>query len=325
MKSSGIDIYNDIEFDSWIKNINGALPEKNYCNMIEEHSHEMDNRKSIKKDKYLEHLPFSMKWKLKAGINAYSSARETVVLDINTSEKTRDEAYRFINTFISCISKIGGRVYVNKMENKDNTMVTLLESNYKCSLYEKQVKLRDKLTTEERKMKPLYDLEYNGALCFEVFGEKKDINKNDNWELLHSIDIYNSDIIESKFVDMLYKLRDDAISKKIIIDQEDAKQQEEQEKKIKQWEEDKIREEQANIEKEKLIKKQKMQEKIKTHMDKLEYINKVLIYINDLRSMSGVSDNEKKLIIKYCDYAEKIYSKSEVYKEIIEFSQKLEL
>lgn len=324
MKSSGaIDIYDETEFYSWVKMINVTLAEKNYCNMIEEHSSEMNNRKNINKDKYLENLPFSIRWKLKGEIYTYSNVRKTVVLDISTSEKTRDKAYRFMSTFISCISKIGGGVYVENMQNDDNTMFTLLESRYKCSLYEKQVKLRDKIKIGERKMRPLYDLEYTGDLCFEVFGEE--INKKDTWELLQTIEFYKSDTIESKLIDLFYKLREDAISKKIIIDQEMAKQQQEREKEIKQWEEEKIREDQAHKEKEKLLKKQKMQEKIKNHIDKWENINKVLEYVNDLRHMSGISDNERKLILKYCDYVEKTYSKSEFYKEVLEFSQKSEL
>lgn len=324
MKSSGIDIYDETEFHSWVKKINGTLAEKNYSNLIEEHSREMDKRKNMNKNMYLKNLPLKIRWKLDGEINPYSYERETVVLSINTSEKTRSKAYKFMSTFISCISKIGGRVYVDKMNNNDNTMFTLLESRYKCSFYEKQVKLRDKIKAENRKMSPLYDLEYNGELCFEIFGEKKDKNVKDSWDLLQTIKMCNSDSIEGKLVDLFSKLRDDAISKKIIIDQEMEKQQEERKKEIKQWEEDKIREEQAHIEKEKLIKKQKMQEMIKTHIDKWEYINKVSIFINDLRSMIGVSDNEKKLILEYCNYVEKIYSKSEFYKEILEFSQRLE-
>jgi hypothetical protein len=320
MKSSVIDIYDETEFHLWVKKINVTLAEKNYCNMIEEHSREMDNRKSIDKNKYLEKVPFSIRWKLKGEIYPYSNERKKVILDINTSEKVRGKAYKFMSIFISYISEIGGRVYVDNMGENDNTMITLLESRYKCRLYEKQIKLRDKIKTEERKMSPLYKLEYNGNLYFEIFSE----NKKDSWELVQTIEICNSDIIESKLVDLFYKLREDAISKKIIINQEAAKQQEERQKEIKQWEEDKIREEQVHIEKEKLIKKQKMQEKIKTHMDKWDHINKVLMYINDLRSMPCVSDNERKLISKYCNYIEKIYSKSEFYKEILEFSQELE-
>ncbi|MPN46038.1 hypothetical protein SDC9_193617 [bioreactor metagenome] len=37
-----------------------------------------------------------------------------------------------------------------------------------------------------------------------------------------------------------------------------------------------------------------------------------------------VSDNERKLVLNYCDYVEKIYSKSELYNEIFEFLQELE-
>ena len=95
-------------------------------------------------------------------------------------------------------------------------------------------------------------------------------------------------------------------------------------KQIKQWEEEKICEERAHMEKEELIMKQKMQEKIKNHMDNWEYINKVSLYINDLRTVSSVSDNERKLILNYCDYVEKLYSKLEFFKEILEFSQELE-
>lgn len=64
------------------------------------------------------------------------------------------------------------------MKDDDNTMVTLLESRYKCNLYEKQVKLRNRIKRDDRKMSPLYELEYNGDLCFEVFAENKDKNKH---------------------------------------------------------------------------------------------------------------------------------------------------
>lgn len=37
-----------------------------------------------------------------------------------------------------------------------------------------------------------------------------------------------------------------------------------------------------------------------------------------------LSDNERTLLLNYCDYVEKIYSKSKFYKEILEFSQELE-
>ncbi|GLC31127.1 hypothetical protein [Clostridium omnivorum] len=320
MKSSEIDIYDEIEFRSWVKKINLALDDQNYCNIIEDHNREMDNRKNISKNRYLENLPFEVRWSMEREINPYQNERKTVVMSINTSEKTRAKAYKFMNAFINNISKIGGRVYVDKTEDNDNTMFTLLESRYKCNLYEKQVKLRNRIKTENREMSPLYESEYNGDLYFEVFAE----DKNDKWESLQTIDINNSHVVESELADLFWKLRDDAISKKIIIDQEIAKQQELREKQIRQCEEDKIREERTRLEKEELVKKQKMQEKIKTHMDKWEYTNRVLMYINELRSVSGVSDNERTLLLNYCDYVEKIYSKSEVYKEILEFSQELE-
>lgn len=320
MRSSEIDIYDEIEFRSWVKKINVALAEHNFCNIIEDHNREMDNRKNISKNRYLGNLPFGVRWRVEREINPYLNGRKKVVLSINTSEKIRVKAYKFMNAFINCISKIGGSVYVDKMEDNDNTMFTLLESRYKCNLYEKQVKLRNKINTENRKMSPLYGSEYTGDLYFDVFTEVK----NDKWELLQTIEINNTDTAGSKLADLFWKLRDDAISKKIILDQEMSKQQELREKQIRQCEEDNIREELARIEKEELVKKQKMQEKIKTHMDKWEYANRVLIYINDLRSVSGVSDNERTLLLNYCNYVEKIYSKSEFYKEILEFSQELE-
>lgn len=324
MKSDQIDIYDETEFATWVKNIKDTLADKNYCNMIEEHIREMDKRQNFNKNKYLEGLPLGVRLRMKEETYPRLNGEKTVVLSINISEKARVKAYKFTNKFINCISKIGGRVYVDKLENNDNTMVTLLESKYKCNLYERQVKLRARLDTGNRKMNPLYQSEYSGDLCFEVFSENNNKNTKDKWKILQIIEIYNMDIIESKLVDFFWKLRDDAISKKIIIDQQMAKQQEVREKQIKQWEEDKVREERARIEKDDFIKKQKIQEKIKNHMDNWEYINKILTYITDLRSLSGLSDNEKRLILNYCNYVEKIYSKSELYKEIFEFSQELE-
>lgn len=164
---------------------------------------------------------------------------------------------------------------------------------------------------------------YLNSINFVSFTLNKD--KNNKWELLQVIEIRSSDAMESKLADLFWRLRDDSISKKIIIDQEKAKQQEARRKEIKQWEEDEIREERMRIEKEELIKKQKMQEKIKNHMENWESINKVSMYINDLRTVSGVSDNERKLILNYCDYVEKLYSKTNFLKEILEFSQELEM
>ncbi|MBC2456573.1 hypothetical protein HGI53_04790 [Clostridium beijerinckii] len=320
MKSSEIDIYNETEFRSWVKNINVALTENNFCSMIEEHNREMDNRKDITKKEYLKDLPSGVRWRMEGKITPCLDGRKTIVMSIDTSEKIRIKAYKFMNAFINCISKIGGNVYVDKMEDYDNTMATLLESRYKCKLYEKQVKLRNRIKTDNRKMSPLYELEYNGDFCFEVFAE----DKNKKWESLMAIEIHNSGVGESKLADLFWRLRDDAISKKTIIEQERAKQEEARKKQIKQWEEDEIREERIRMEREELIKKEKIQEKIKNHMDNWEYINNISMYINDLRTVSGVSDDERKLILNYCEYVEKLYSKSDFFKEILEFSQKLE-
>lgn len=322
MKSSEIDIYDEAGFRSLVKKINAELTEKNFCSMIEEHNREMNSRKDITKKEYLKCLPSGVRWRMEGKITPYIDGRKTIVISIDTSEKIRIKAYKFMNTFINCISKIGGDVYVDKIEDDDNTMVILLESKYKCNLYEKQVKLRNRIKTDNRKMSPLYELEYSGDLCFEVFAEDKD--KNNKWKLFEVVEIHNSDAMESKLTDLFLRLREDAISKKITIDQEKAKQQEARRKEIKQWEEYKIREERIRMEKEELIKKQKMQEKIKNHMENWEHINKVSTYINDLRIVSGVSDNERKLILNYCDYVEKIYSESDFLKEILEFSKELE-
>ena len=213
MKSSEINIYDETEFRVWIKKINTALTEKNFCSMIEEHNREMDKRKDITKKEYLKNLPLGIRWRMEGKITPSINERKTIVRSIDTSEKIRIKAYKFISAFINCISKIGGNVYVDKMEDDDNTMVTLLESRYKCKLYEKQVKLRNRIKTDNRKMSPLYELEYNGDLCFEVFAE----GKNNKWESLQVIEIHNSDATESKLADLFWRLRNDAISKKIII------------------------------------------------------------------------------------------------------------
>lgn len=53
-------------------------------------------------------------------------------------------------------------------------------------------------------------------------------------------------------------------------------------------------------------------------------MNKILMYVDELRSMAYVNENKKNLILKYCDYVEKIYNKSEFYEEILEFSSNVE-
>ncbi len=132
MKNSEIDIYNEAALNTLSQMIKAMIAEKNYCKMIEEHNCEMNNRKSISKYNYLEYLPFKIQWKLKNELDTHSNNKNTIVLDINTSERLRGKAYKFMNIFIKCISKMGGDVYVDSTENNDNTMFTLLESRYKC-------------------------------------------------------------------------------------------------------------------------------------------------------------------------------------------------
>ena len=287
--------------------------------MIEEHSREMKDRKNIEKNRYLENLPLSIKWKMNGENYISPYKRNSVVLDINTSEKTRIKAYKFMNTFINGISEIDGRIYVEKMEANDNTIFSLLQSKYKCKLYEKQAKLRNNLNISEIKMQPLYSLKYTGDLCFEIY-EK---TKNDSWNLLQNIDICDSEIIENKFIDIFSKLRNDAISKKNITDKENIRQQEKLKEKIKLVEEEKTREEQIRIEKEKMMNKQKIQKEIESHIEKWNNMNKVLTYVEELRSMLYNNLNEKNLILKYCDYVEKIYNKSKFYEEILKFSKNI--
>ncbi|EPY2278988.1 DUF4097 family beta strand repeat-containing protein [Clostridium sporogenes] len=116
MKSSGaIDIYDETEFYSWVKMINVTLAEKNYCNMIEEHSSEMNNRKNINKDKYLENLPFSIRWKLKGEIYTYSTAGN-VTLEISSTAE-------FLFETKTVTGKIQSDFPVNAEESTDKRKV----------------------------------------------------------------------------------------------------------------------------------------------------------------------------------------------------------
>lgn len=321
MNNSQINVYNETEFSSWIKNISTDFSEKNFCNLIEEHSLEMENRKNISKNKYLESLPHGFRWETTKRINTNINGIKKVVMSIDTSEKMRTKAYKFMNGFINCISKIGGNAYVDKVEADDNTKFTLLGSEYKCNLYEKQTKLRNRAKIENKKMSPLYEAEYTGNLYFEVLSE----DKNDKLQLLQELEINNSDMIKSKLAELLLKLRDDAICKKKIIDYEASKREELIEKQYRKHIEEKQHEEQVRIKKAELEERQKIQEKIKLHIDKWEDTNRALIYINDLRLISGLSEHNRVLLLNYCDYVEEIYNKSEFYKEILEFSQELEI
>lgn len=323
MESKLVDIYNNVEFDALIKNIHVEANEKIFDSLIEEHRQETDKRKKIEKNKYVENLPMSLRWNMQDKVKLNPFHHKVVVLDINTSDTKRIKAYKLMNTFISYLSKFGGRLYVEKFENSDNTRFDLLESIYKCCLYEKHVKLRDKLIAEERKMKPLYNLEYTGDLCFEIYVKNKKQDKNNEWELIDIIEIEKSESIEEKLKCIFTKLREDAITRKVVIDEETAKLYAEREKEFKEWEEKEKQDEQAKIEKAKLQEKQQLQEIIRNQMIKWENIKKVIEYINELRSEAEVGESEKIIISKYCDYVEEIYCKSVFFKEIIEFMQKV--
>lgn len=316
MKGEDVDIYNEKVVESLMKNIH---IDKDFNKLIEEHSREIKLRIEYKKEEYLHHLPNSVRWKLKGRLVSDFGRREVIVLDINTSDKTRNKAYRIINTFIAYISKLGGNVCVDNLRPKDNIMVNLLGSQYKCAIYEYQIKQRDTLEIQQRKMRPLYEKEYNGNLCFEIYENIQKVKFEENWYSFKKIDINKDDSTEIKIADILKVLREDAMAKKLIIDEEIQKQDEKFKKELEELEEEQYRKEHIHIEEKKKEKEQKIRNQIEVHMSEWESICRAQRYIIELRNTSYIDENEKEIILRYCDYVENIYSKFKFYENIILF------
>ena len=129
--------------------------------------------------------------------------------------------------------------------------------------------------------------------------------------------------IEDKLIDMLSKLIQDALAKKIVIDLENEKRQKEYEEQREKRDEERRQEELEEHRKKLLKDKQQAQLKIEKHMDKWNYINKMITYITQLRQSSNMIEDDRLLIEKYCSYVEEVYDKKEFYKEIIEFTKEL--
>ncbi|MEA4988104.1 MAG: hypothetical protein VB095_08595 [Anaerovorax sp.] len=322
MKNKEVDIYDDQSVNAWLKTIHVNKNEKMFCNLINEHDRELEKREKQKKEKYLAQLPHEILWQM--GNHGYIYSNRKVVLDIQTSEKARKRAYCFLDTFITCIKELGGIVQIDTSETNDNTQFTLLQSTYICHLVEVQVKLRNVLESNSRAMRPLYETVGTGKLKF-LIDEKLHINYSGKTSIKNLWSIEDDDIekIEDKLIDLLGKLIQDALAKKIVIDLENEKRQKEYEEQIRKWDEERRQEELEKQKKILLEKRQQARLKINNHMDKWNYINQILTYVAELRENINIAEDEQILIKRYCFYVEELYDKKEFYREIIEFAKEL--
>lgn len=320
MKSNAVDIYDSQSISTWLRKIHVNKKRNLFCNLINEHNRELDAREKQKKEKYLEQLPHEILWQM--GSHGYYR-RNSVVLDIQTSEKVRNRAYRFLDTFIACIKDLDGTVQVDTSVANDNTQFTLLQSPYVCRLVERQVKLRDVLKSNENKMRPLYELVYTGKLEFLIYEKHNNYSGKDEIKILWSLKDDDDGAIEDKLMNLLNRLIQDALAKKIVIDEDTEKRLIEYKEQKTKWEE-KQRQEELEKHKQKLLeKKQQARLKIENHMNKWNCLNKMLTYVSELREISSIAEDERILIEKYCSYVQDVYDKDAFYKEIIEFAKEL--
>lgn len=320
MKSKAVDIYDNQSVSAWLKSIQVDKKKKLFCNLINEHNKELDAREKQKKEKYLEQLPREILWQM--GSHGYYR-RNSVVLDIQTSEKVRNRAYCFLDTFIACIKDLDGRVQVDTAEAYDNTQFTLLQSPYVCRLVEVQVKFRDVLKSNEKTMRPLYELVDTGKLEFLIYEKQTNYSDKAAIKILWSIKDDDTGAIEDKLMNLLSLLIQDALAKKIVIDEDTEKRLIEYEEQRTKWEEER-RQEEVEKHKQKLLeKKQQVRLEIENHMYKWNCMNKMLTYISELREISSIAEDEHILIEKYCSYVQEVYDKDGFYKEIIEFAKEL--
>ena len=170
-----VNIENEDEYIKWCKSLKVDTKREDYVLLIIDHYKEIEERKSMDKEKYKEYLPFSIQYKLK-----YNRRREKkAVLNIDVSDKQRSRAYKFMNCFIEAIQAIGGYVSVD-FRNDDNTMVGFPYCTFECSLVEKRGKYRDVKPLDTKSMRPSYDIVDTGKLLFRIYTkDKKGVIQNE--------------------------------------------------------------------------------------------------------------------------------------------------
>lgn len=320
MKDFRLNILNKDEFENFLKNLKLINEGEIRDDLIDEYEKELNFRQELIKTEYIKSLPINLQFKLERKFYHNYGYKKNIVLDINTSDKTRNKAYRTLYNFMEWIRELGGYVSVDKIAADDNTMISLLHSRYRCKIYEKQIKLRNKSNEKNFKsMKPLYELEYTGELYFEVYSERLESKEKDKWQLIHSISFDKLGGIEKKFKELFLKLREDAISKKVIEDEKWSKHQAKWEEEQKRDEEERILKAEAEIEREKLEKKKQLQEQINTQIKNWKYIKYAEEYVEELLSDKSFNEKDKKVIIDYCNYVKSVYNKAEFYNGILEF------
>ena len=197
MKSKEVDIYDDQSVNAWLKAIHVNKNGKLFCNLINDHNRELEQREKQKKEKYLAQLPHEILWQMGNHGYIYSNRKKSVVLDIQISEKSRNRAYCFLDTFITCIKELEGTVQVDTSDTNDNTQFTLLHSTYICHLAEVQVKLRDVLGSNSRAMRPLYEPVGTGKLKF-LIDEKQYINYSGKTSIKNLWSIEDDDVEKNR-------------------------------------------------------------------------------------------------------------------------------
>ena len=323
MKNRRIDINNEEEFEKWLKDFHVSAAGKQFDSMIEDHNREIKEREMAAKDSYVENLPIRVRLTMRSEHSGHK--RNKNVMAINTSDKCRNRAYRFMNTFIEAIRELGGSIHVESGENEDNTCFSLLKSNYKCSIVESQVKYREIKNKEEKSMRPLYELKNIGKLEFSLYERGIGNNRKESLKQIYSVSDTDDLSLEDRIEEIFRLLRVNVIQRNAEILAEEGRHQKEYEQRMREWEEEKAREEHEKTEKAKRERKRQNQSIIEKYMDKWEHMNRINAYIAFIRDDQTIMNEDKEKLERYCTYIESLYDKGELYKEIYQFIDRDEM
>lgn len=300
------------KFIQWCKKIQVPKKIDNYSQLINEYQNEIEYRKA-RDEEHMFHENFrytDFYWTT----HYKTPYRENVaILPITVSEKQSGRALRIMDTLISFVSELGGKVFVNR-SNKDNATFMVFNHNFSFDMNETMIKRRDKLLKSNEgisytEFKPMYEKLYSGSLEIEFTEISENGTREKCLQKLHLKDSLNEPLekqLGEVFI-ALFKIANEAAIARYIAEREYKKRIKE-EQRLREIEAENLREKQRTEARNQ--RRIKFHQNIDRHIEEWFKYQNIKKYINDLNELlPTIGDLEEKEIL--ADYLLLLRDKAE--------------
>ncbi|PYG86761.1 hypothetical protein LY28_02787 [Ruminiclostridium sufflavum DSM 19573] len=312
------------KFIQWCQKIQVPKKIDNYSQLINEYQKEIEYRKARDKEhvfhenfRYTEFY-WTTHYKTPYRVNV-------AILPITVSEKQSSRALRIMDTLISSVSELGGKVYVNRGD-KDNATFTVFNHDFSFYMNEIMIKRREKLLKSNEgisytEFKPMYEKQYSGLLKIDFTELSDNRAREKSSQSLHFQDSLEEPL-EKQFGEVfisLFKIANEAAIARYIAEREYEKRIKE-EQRLREIEAENLREKQRTEARNQ--RRIKFNQNIDRHIDEWFKYQNIKKYINDLNEhLPTITDlEEKEILADYLlllrDKAEKANPINNVIKEI---------